>query len=144
MTVYPIPSTKSTDRSCYKLLAKAPCWYLQKNLVSEVIGQTIHRRPTICSWSYKLINSDTESSSQVKTAKTKCYILSTTLGQGNTGSIKWLWTKLGVEVLLLWFWTHARHITHKDEGKNTNSTLQAIDVQSQQQLLCWRTSLPVL
>lgn len=73
----------------------------------KVIGQRTHRRPTICSWNYKLIKSDTESSNQVKTVKTKCYILNTSLGQGNTRSIKQLWTKLRVEVLLLWLLMHA-------------------------------------
>lgn len=116
----------------------------------KVIGQTIHRRPAICSWNYKLINSDTESSIQVKTVKTKCYILSTSLSQGNTGSIKRLWRKLGVQVLLLWVWTHAvlqGTVWIRMRGKTPPAPLQAIDLQSQQsqqQLLCWRTSLLAL
>ena len=88
----------------------------------KVIGQTVHRRPTICSWNYKLINSDTEPSRQLKTVKTKCYILSTSLGQGNTGSIKRLWTKLGRTFVFLDTCSIIRHSMNKDEGKNTNST----------------------
>lgn len=76
------------------------------NIWRKVIGQAIHGRPTICSWSYKPINSDTQSSNQVKKGMIKCCVLGTSLGHGNIRSIRQLRAKPGPQVLLLWVWTY--------------------------------------